>query len=222
MTFQRARQPEQKALRRAAILEAAADLFDETRYDDVSLQQIAKRAGVGKASLYTYFRTKEEIFLQLYRADIEAWLTEMQGRLSTTPVGAPRVLAEQLAAAVLACPRACRLGVLLASVLERNVPVPVLLEFKFGVLAISAKFMVSLARVLPGVQPPELMGFMVDHFALVGGLWPMAHPPPEVEAALEGVDELEPLRVQMKPALERSLRLMLVGLLAEAAPLKPA
>lgn len=215
MSFQRARQPAQKAERRAAILAAAGALFDQQPYDSVALKDVAKAAGVGKASLYTYFRTKEEIFLSVYQDDIAGWLDATEAALAQAEPEAPAAIAALLADEVLARPRACRLGVLLGHVLERNVPDGVLLDFKRGVLLQAMRFVAALARVLPGVQPDALMGFAIDHFALVGGLWPMGNPAPEVRRVLDGAPELRPLDVQMRPALERALRVMLTGLLAE-------
>ena len=50
MNWQRARQPEQKAERRTVILEAAAALFDEREFADISMRDVAERSGLGKAS----------------------------------------------------------------------------------------------------------------------------------------------------------------------------
>lgn len=214
MSFQRARQPEQKAQRRTSILEAAAVVFEETPYDAVSLKDVAAEAGIGKASLYTYFRTKEEIFLELYRADMESWLDSVEVDLGQIAPEDAAELARVLTAAVVAQPRACRLGVLLNTVLERNLPAEVLLDFKRGILGLSGRFLVALARILPGVQPVDLMTFAIDHFALVSGLWPMANPASEVCAIMATAPDLAPLQVQLAPTLQRSLYWMAMGMLA--------
>ena len=61
--FERARQPEQKELRREAILEAATELLAEKGLHDISLSAIARRAKLSKANLYRYFESREAIFL---------------------------------------------------------------------------------------------------------------------------------------------------------------
>ena len=48
--------------RRSSILEAAARLFSGRRFDEVSMEEIAQRAEVGKGTLYTYFANKEELY----------------------------------------------------------------------------------------------------------------------------------------------------------------
>lgn len=54
-----------KQEKRAAILKAARTEFDGRRFDEVKLDEIAARAGVGKGTLYLYFKNKDDLFLQL-------------------------------------------------------------------------------------------------------------------------------------------------------------
>jgi TetR/AcrR family transcriptional repressor of mexJK operon len=51
-----------EALRRAAILQVAHELFSEVGYAATSMSSIAARLGGSKATLYKYFRSKEELF----------------------------------------------------------------------------------------------------------------------------------------------------------------
>ena len=52
--------------RRKQILGAAAELFSHGGYHGVSVDSIARRAGISKGNLYWYFRSKQEIFQQLF------------------------------------------------------------------------------------------------------------------------------------------------------------
>lgn len=58
--------PDWRARRREAILAAAADLFARRPYHDVQVDDVAKHAGVGKATLYRYFPSKEELYLHAF------------------------------------------------------------------------------------------------------------------------------------------------------------
>lgn len=53
-----------KTDRRLAVLEAATVLFSEKSFHDVKLDEVAVAADVGKGTIYTYFRSKEELFVQ--------------------------------------------------------------------------------------------------------------------------------------------------------------
>ena len=51
-----------QTVRKDRVLEAAAQLFSERRFDEVSMEEIAQQAEVGKGTLYTYFANKEELY----------------------------------------------------------------------------------------------------------------------------------------------------------------
>lgn len=55
------------AHRRAAILDAASDLFERRGYAAVSLGEIAAAVGVTKAALYHHFPSKEAIYAEIMR-----------------------------------------------------------------------------------------------------------------------------------------------------------
>lgn len=48
---------------RQAIMNAAIKLFSEKGFENTSVDELAKTAGVGKSTIYGYFNTKNEIFL---------------------------------------------------------------------------------------------------------------------------------------------------------------
>jgi AcrR family transcriptional regulator len=48
---------------RQAILDAAVKLFTEKSFEKTSIEDIAKEAGIGKTTVYGYFATKDEIFV---------------------------------------------------------------------------------------------------------------------------------------------------------------
>ena len=56
--------PDWRARRRELILGAAAELFAGRDYAEVQVDEVARRAGVGKATLYRYFPSKEELYLE--------------------------------------------------------------------------------------------------------------------------------------------------------------
>jgi AcrR family transcriptional regulator len=66
----------QKAVR-DRILRTAADLFRERGYRASTLDHIAARLGMSKASLYTHFRAKEEMLAAISRETIEGFSREL-------------------------------------------------------------------------------------------------------------------------------------------------
>jgi AcrR family transcriptional regulator len=58
---------ERSAARREAILAAALDEFSSRGFEAARLDDVAKRAGVAKGTIYLYFRDKESLFQELIR-----------------------------------------------------------------------------------------------------------------------------------------------------------
>ena len=56
------------AARREAILAAALDEFSARGFEATRLDDVAKRAGIAKGTIYLYFRDKESLFQELIRA----------------------------------------------------------------------------------------------------------------------------------------------------------
>jgi AcrR family transcriptional regulator len=59
---------QRSAARREAILSAALDEFSLRGFEAARLDDVAKRAGVAKGTIYLYFRDKESLFQELIRA----------------------------------------------------------------------------------------------------------------------------------------------------------
>ncbi|MEW6708621.1 MAG: TetR/AcrR family transcriptional regulator [Candidatus Riflebacteria bacterium] len=53
-----------KVERKNALLIAATELFSSKGFHDVKLEEVASMAGVGKGTIYTYFRSKDELLVQ--------------------------------------------------------------------------------------------------------------------------------------------------------------
>lgn len=73
--------------RRAEMLEAAGEVFSAKGYAAATVDDIAARAGVSKGTMYNYFDSKQELFLDLLTASIsedEAHSDEIIGRDDTT------------------------------------------------------------------------------------------------------------------------------------------
>ena len=66
-----------RSLVRAQILRAAADLFGDRGYRATTLDDIAARLGMSKATLYGYFRGKEEMLAAISRETIEGFTREL-------------------------------------------------------------------------------------------------------------------------------------------------
>ncbi len=67
------------------LLTAAAEAFAEHGTDDVSLEEIARRAGVGIGTLYRHFPTRHALLEAVYRDQVEALRARADELLETKP-----------------------------------------------------------------------------------------------------------------------------------------
>src|SRR5215475_14591753 len=70
---------ERAAERRAAIVQAAMDEFIARGFAATRLDDIAKRAGVAKGTIYLHFKDKESMFEELIRTAIVPLVGRMTG-----------------------------------------------------------------------------------------------------------------------------------------------
>lgn len=63
--------------RRQAIIDVARGVFQEYGFDRSSMSEITARLGGSKATLYNYFPSKEELFVEVMRQSAEALMTEV-------------------------------------------------------------------------------------------------------------------------------------------------
>ncbi|HEX8406763.1 MAG TPA: TetR/AcrR family transcriptional regulator [Duganella sp.] len=73
--------------RRQAIIAAAAELFQEAGYEGASMNELAKRLGGSKATLYGYFPSKEELFGAVVRTVATNHLFDATRELTSDIVG---------------------------------------------------------------------------------------------------------------------------------------
>jgi AcrR family transcriptional regulator len=76
--------------RREQLLQAGIELFDQRGHDEVSIEEIARAAGVSKGLLYHYFPTKKDFVL----AALSRGREQLGERLERDPALAPPALFE--------------------------------------------------------------------------------------------------------------------------------
>jgi AcrR family transcriptional regulator len=110
----------------AAIMSAALDLFIDHGIAGMSIEQVAKRAGVGKPSVYRRWSTKERLVADAIEAQVGTdlhWPT--RDEIATTP---PRVFAKRNIAAVARTAADPKFRALVAQIYGSAVTHPLLMQ----------------------------------------------------------------------------------------------
>jgi AcrR family transcriptional regulator len=71
--------PVDRSEKRARILDAASRVFVERGYRSANVDEIAERAGIGKGTVYLYFRSKDEILLAVFEEFTTRMLQQLEG-----------------------------------------------------------------------------------------------------------------------------------------------
>ena len=72
------RQLEERKLRQDRILSSALDVFKANGLEGATMDSIAEKAGFGKATLYYYFSSKEEVFLGIMEEGWKSLLASLE------------------------------------------------------------------------------------------------------------------------------------------------
>jgi len=84
-----------KGRRKEEIIKAAAKLFSQKSYHDVTMDDIAEKVGVAKGTIYLYFDSKEKLYLEIMEdtyEEIESILEKETAKSDPAPVKLKKVL----------------------------------------------------------------------------------------------------------------------------------
>lgn len=84
-----------KTGRKEEIIKAAANLFSQKSYHDVTMDDIAEKVGVAKGTIYLYFDSKEKLYLEILEEtyeEIESILERETAKSDSAPEKLKKVL----------------------------------------------------------------------------------------------------------------------------------
>ncbi len=206
---QRARTDTDKEARRQQLLEAARTLHRNGDLDWTMLD-VAQTAKLAKGTTYLYFRTKEELLLELLIQELEDWFAALQ-RILEKPN--PKTLAAQIAQSIAERDELVALFAVQACILERNITFEAAERFKRFLLEQSARIIPELERNIPGINGLEFLQLLN---AVIIGVAQLARPSSIVKSVLKN-PELQALTLSFQPALERAIQALIIGLGKESA-----
>jgi AcrR family transcriptional regulator len=213
----RAIRAEDKAARRAAILDAAARLLRDDPGRVANVADVARAAGVAKGTVYLYFPGKEDLLLALHERNVERFFETLCARLDAlAPLSTDAVLAVVRAHVVddaLFLPLAARCLGVMQQAIE-----PALVD------AFRGRMAKRLERAGEGlerhfaVKAGEGVALLRRSFALIVGLWQLA-PVAERRAANPG--EPDELRVALAAEVDAALSVLWRGAMAPTSARHP-
>lgn len=211
MEKRRATSDEDKARRRASLLDAAEALFATLAFPDVKMAEVARRAGVSKGTVFVYFPTKEALFLELLERRLDAWLQGLDRALAAGPARLPaRELSQLLVGSLGQAGVLTRLLPLLGSVLELNVEPERVVQFRRWMLERLVVTGGLLEGRFWGLGPGEGVHLLLQMYAIILGLRQLCDPGPAREL-LEKEPDLAVLTLDFEAEVEILILALLRG-----------
>ena len=201
----RALAPEDKSERRAAIIAAAEALMRRDPSASFAVEQIARRAGLAKGTVYLYFKSREEVLLAVHDAHME----EMFAALSLA-LAQPEVDGASVRDAVLGFlerrPEFFRLSTACHGALDRSVPAAASLAHRELVAARLTEIGARIERLYSGMRLGEGATLLKSCYALMLGLWQLADSPLRLAGDPRHADaEPEALRINFEQQIGEAL-----------------
>ena len=177
----RAINPEDKELRREAILDAAEQLWLSQPDRLVNVAEIAAAAGLAKGTVYLYFRSKEELLLAIHERHVDDFfqrITQYCGTNNSMVIEDMFFITRDF---LNATPAFLPLATLCHSMMERQIPLESGYAFEERILTHLANTVDKLQQHFPSLN----MNLMVQSYALILGLWQLLRPTPLKELRIK-------------------------------------
>lgn len=184
-----------KLKRKTKILNTAGRLFFQKGGQLPTVSQIAGNAGLSKGTVYLYFNTKEEIFMELYLLKLTEWaefcitgFKEKSTRLS------PEEMSQLLTGYIIKNPDVAMMGSIAKSVLEENINNAVLIKAKISSALLLEAAGELFAENFPEITKERGAEITLWIISLITGLWQLATHPPHISEMIkkEKLAVLEP------------------------------
>jgi TetR/AcrR family transcriptional regulator len=211
----RAVAPEAKSEKRAAIVNAVHELARRDLSASYSVEQLAKKAGVAKGTVYLYFKTREEMLLAVHEKQAHGLFDVVERALAAPDASAEKVVRAGLRY-LKAHPEFYPLAAGCRGMLDKNVSTEAAFAFKVGIGRRLEPLGGRIEQLYPGLKRGEGAVLLMNNYAMIVGLWQLADPPLSLRPVMH-----RPEMQLFKLDFERQLSAALLDLWEAAARRTP-
>lgn len=179
--------PADKSERRASILRAAADLLKGAPQGAFSVEELARRAGLAKGTVYLYFGTREEVLLAVH-AERQQLLFDTLDKVLASPRIDIRMVARTVTRFLRAHPEFLPLAANCRGMLETNIGGAAALAYKQAIGARLMQIGARMEAIFPALSKGQGVGLLMASYGMMIGLWQISDPPACLASAMERPD----------------------------------
>ena len=167
---------ERTSARREEIVDACEKLYQTMRFEDITLKEIGKETTFCRTAIYTYFHTKEEIFLALLQREYGKWTAELEETAASEEKFTAKSFAKKLAVSLENRVQMLKLLSMNLYAIEENSRDENLLEFKKVYKASVDAVDKCLKKFRPETTAAESYAFSYHFFPFIYGIYPYVFP----------------------------------------------
>ncbi len=202
---------EQKKERRRIILEAARALFVQSDLNEISMQEVAKKSGLAKGTLFFYFKTKEGLFLALAEQELSKWYESFNKYLLKCKTLGSKDIAAILDLMFQNNSMVVRFFSLMASKLERNIDYKTAYNFKKFLRNNIIKSGSLIEKCIPSFKQGDGAKYLMFFYILIIGIYPTANPG-EIVSEVIKEPGMEIFKVDFKQTFIEMMNIFLNGI----------
>ncbi len=189
-------------------------MLDEVTTSELSLNELARRSGVSKPTVYRYFESREEVLLQVWIEEVRELGERLDASFTPLAPGDVDGVVAAIVAAFAAQPKLCELMSMASPVLERNLSTEAIVSAKQNLAGLTLHIAELLHARIPRVSLADCAWFGSAAATWVAGIWPAVNAPPAVVQALSR-PELSGMELVFERDFARYLAVLLKGLGAQ-------
>lgn len=210
MEFKRARKDEHIEQRKDEILNIARELCRENGVMAWSFNALGRRTSISKSNLYRYFKSREEVLMQLFALEIEVFVLGFDRRMDKGPYDIP-AFSRAIAREYHCCPFLCELMSVAPAILEHHVDVTGIIPIKRSIMELAQIHGATVQRSLDWMTEEMAAWASQTIGVYAGGLWPVSHPSSAM-VALGQMPEFKCMKVDFETQMVRFVTTLLRGM----------
>ncbi len=174
MEFKRARKKEQFEERENDIINAAITIYEEFGFEEVTFSKISEKTMFTRPTIYSYFKTKEEIMLKLTEIYLKKFLACFEAKFDNDCIKDDEFVAKALTDTFMQVCEFIHLYTVLYSIIEKNVSVLALSQFKRNVIVHQKALAKILKCVYTKSSDEDIFNFLIFCLSFASGICPMS------------------------------------------------
>lgn len=170
--------PAQKQQKADTIAKVAGELFEEKGFNQISMNEIAKRAGMSKGTLFNYYKTKEDLFMTMLLVGYQNYFASLRKLLVGHPLNSTEdfksFLLDETKNLIEEHRSLIRLNALRAPILESNSNLEETLANRQKLYEVSKSLSQLIHQQVPELTVEKVNHIFVVQSAIISGLMNLA------------------------------------------------